>query len=595
LSSLQFSEDQLMNSRQLNGGIQSAIAPAVVLVALLFGQQTLAQSGTMSPVTDAMLQSPAPADWLMWRRTLDSWAFSPLTDINSANVATLERVWSHPLGSGVQESTPLIHDGRMFVPNNGDYIQAFDAASGELLWEYQREYPEGVRGGTNRNLAIWGNLIINGSGDNQMYALNAATGELVWENKVLEPTLPARASSGPIVADGKVITGRQCQPGATHNSCIITAHDAATGRELWRTRTIPRPGEPGGDTWGDVPLEERWHVGTWMVPSYDPELEMIYIGTSVTIPAPKFLLGGIDEQHLYHNSTLALNANTGEIVWYFQHVIDHWDLDHPFERLLVDTAVTPDPTEVQWINPNLTPGETRRVITGIPGKTGLVYTLDRVTGEFLWARSTVYQNVIQDIEVATGRAIVNPDMVFTHGEQMLTVCPGTNGGKNWPAGAYSPRTNAMYMPMQNMCMDATMRTAVRDPSLVYGFRSEYRLAPGVENVGAIWAISAETGKALWTHQQRAGVMSLVATGGGLIFGGDVAGSFKAFDERTGEVLWETDLGAPVSGYPVSFSVGNRQYVAVTTGPSLVAAASRRVAPELPPADAAAEIFVFALP
>jgi alcohol dehydrogenase (cytochrome c) len=571
----------------------SALAAAV---AVTFAPLAVAQTDRpFVPVTDAMLQNPDSGDWLMWRRTLDGWGYSPIEQIDARNVESLELVWQKPMGTGIQEATPLVYDGVMYVPNNGDYIQAFDAASGAAIWEYKRVYPEGVNGGTNRNLAIWGTTLIDGSSDNQIFALDARTGALVWETPVVAPTLRARASSGPIIADGKVITGRQCQPDATHESCIITAHDAKTGRELWRTRTIPRPGEPGDETWGDVPLEQRWHVGTWMVPSYDADLKRIYIGTSVTIPAPKFILGGNDKEHLYHNSTLALDPDTGEIVWYYQHVVDHWDLDHPFERLLVDTAVAPDPDAVPWINPRLRSGEERRVITGIPGKTGLVYTLDRVTGEFLWARPTVMQNVITSIDGVTGKANVNPEMLFTHKDQKLTVCPGTNGGKNWPAGAYSPETNAMYMPMQNMCMEATVQSGERDPSLVYGFRSEYIIAPGTDQVGTVWAVSAETGETLWHHEQRAGVMSLVATGGGLVFGGDVAGSFKAYDAKTGEILWETNLNAPVSGYPVSYAVDGRQYVAVTTGQSLVAGAARRVTPELPAADGGANIFVFALP
>jgi alcohol dehydrogenase (cytochrome c) len=573
-------------------------APLRWLSCALISAATLpavADDGDFVPVTDAMLQNPDPADWLMWRRTLDGWGYSPLDQIGKANVARLERVWSAPMGAGIQESTPLVYDGVMYVPNRGDYVQAFDAATGKPLWEYQRQFPEGVQGGTNRNLAIWGTTLIDAGGDNAMYALDARTGKLVWETQVLEPTLPARASSGPIVANGKVITGRQCQPAATHESCVITAHDAATGRELWRTRTIPRPGEPGDESWGDVPMEQRWHVGTWMVPSYDPELDRIYVGTSVTIPAPKFILGGNDKQHLYHNSTLALDAETGKIEWYYQHLLDHWDLDHPFERLLVDTVVAPDPDEVAWINPRVRSGEPRKVVTGIPGKTGIVYTLDRETGEFLWARPTIVQNVVSRIDGATGRVDVDPKMLFTRKDQTLTVCPGTNGGKNWPAGAYSPRTNAMYMPMQNMCMNATTQTDQRDPKLVYGFTSEPVIAPGTDRVGAVWAVSAETGATLWKHEQRAGVMSMVATGGGLVFGGDVAGYFRAFDEATGEVLWETQLGSPVSGYPVTFAVGGKQYVAVTTGPSLVAATARRVTPELPADSGGAEVFVFALP
>jgi PQQ-dependent dehydrogenase (methanol/ethanol family) len=547
------------------------------------------------PVTDAMLKNPAPGDWLMWRRTLNGWGYSPLTQIDKSNVAKLTRVWAHELGTGIQESTPLIYDGVMYVPGSGDHVQAFDAESGTKLWDYQREFPEGVRGGTNRNMAIWGTTLIDAGSDNSMYAIDARTGKLVWETQVLEPTLPARASSGPIIANGKVITGRQCQPQATHESCVITAHDAATGKELWRTRTIPRKGEPGDESWGDVPMEQRWHVGTWMVPSYDPDLDRIYVGTSVTIPAPKFILGGVDKQHLYHNSTLALNPADGKIVWYYQHLNDHWDLDHPFERLLVDTAVTPDPNEVAWINPRLRPGERRRVMTGIPGKTGIVYTLDRETGEFLWARPTVMQNVVKNIDGATGKVEVDPARVFTEKGQTLMVCPGTNGGKNWPAGAYSPRTNAMYMPMQNMCMNATVQSGERDPRLVYGFSSEYIGAPGADNIGVVWAISAEKGTTVWKHEQRVGVLSLAATGGGLVFGGDVAGNFRALDDATGKVLWETNIGAPVSGYPVSFAVDGKQYVAVTTGPSLVANASRRVTPELTGESPPSQVVVFALP
>jgi PQQ-dependent dehydrogenase (methanol/ethanol family) len=575
-----------------------------VMKALLLSSLLLGYIGTcvaadeeaeFVPVTDTMLKSPDAADWLMWRRTLDGWGFSPLDQIDRSNVARLEQVWTQPMGTGIQEATPLVYDGVMFVPNNSDYIQAFRADDGEPVWEYRRQFPEGFRGGTNRNLAIWGDTIINASSDNRIYALSATTGELVWETPVHEPDARARATSGPIVADGKIITGRQCQPDAGHEACVITAHDAKTGEELWRTRTIPRPGEPGDESWGDVPMEQRWHVGTWMVPSYDAELGLIYIGTSVTIPAPKFILGGNDAKHLYHNSTLALDADTGEIVWYYQHVVDHWDLDHPFERMLIDTAVAPDADAVAWINPALQPGERRKVITGIPGKTGIVYTLDRETGEFLWATPTVTQNVVAGIDGATGEVAVNREMLFTAVDQHLMVCPGTNGGKNWPAGAHSPRTGAMYFPLQNMCMDATTRTDQRDPSLVYGFSSEYRIAPGTDRVGSVWAIRAETGATLWKHEQRVGVMSLVATGGGLVFGGDVAGGFRAFDDETGEVLWETNLGAPVSGFPVSFGVDGKQYVAVTTGPSLVAMAARRMTPELPSDEAGAAVYVFALP
>ena len=547
------------------------------------------------PVTDAMLQKPEPGDWLAWRRTLDGWGYSPLNQINRTNVSRLKMVWTRGLiGPGNQEGTPLVHDGMMFIPNPGDNIQAVDATTGDLIWEYRRKLPEGVRPKTNRTLAMWGDLILNSSSDNFVYALDARTGALVWETKVLDANKRAPTSGGPIVANGKLITGRQCQPDAGRDSCVVTAHDAKTGKELWRFHTIPGPGEPGYESWGDVPMEQRWHVGTWMVPSYDPELNLIYVGTSVTIPAPKFTLGGNDKQHLYHNCTLAINADTGKIVWYYQHIVDHWDLDHPFERLLVDTVVAPRASDVRWINPRVKAGERRKVITGIPGKTGVVYTLDRQTGEFLWARPTVMQNVISNIDGATGSVTVNPEVLFTKINEEKFVCPGSSGGKNWPAGAYSPLTNAMYMPMQNMCMNATTTVDTRDPSKVYGIQMKQEFSIGADKVGTVWSISAETGQTLWKHEQRAGMLSLVATGGGLVFGGDSNGRFKALDDKSGAVLWETIVGSPASGYPISFAVAGKQYVAAIVGPSLEANSTRSLTPELK-TGIGPNIFVFALP
>jgi alcohol dehydrogenase (cytochrome c) len=565
-------------------------------LAVLGAWSAAAQTGDdFVPVTDKMLQNPAPGDWLSWRRTQNGWAFSPLDQINKRNVAKLTQVWTAPMGSGPQEATPLVYRGVMYVPNRGDYIQAFDGKSGQLLWEYKRKFPEGVMGSTNRSMAIWGTTLIDAGGDNQIYAVDARTGTLVWETPVHEPTVRAHATSGPLIAGGKIITGRQCQPDATFEGCVVTAHDAATGKELWRTHTIPQPGEPGNDSWGDVPMEQRWHVGTWMVPSFDPVLNKIYIGTSVTIPSAKFQLGGVDKQHLYHNSTLALDPATGKIVWYYQHLIDHWDLDHPFERILVDTAVAPKAGDVAWINPRIKPGERRKVVTGIPGKTGIVYTLDRETGEFLWARPTIFQNVVKSIDGATGKVTDDPERVYTHKDQSILVCPGMNGGKNWPAGAYSPRTHAMYMPMQNQCMNAKTQDDQRDPKLVYGLEQEQVLSPGSDKMGTIWAISVETGEVLWKRDQAAGVMSMVATNGGLVFGGDVAGNLTAYDGKTGAVLWQKNLGSAISGFPVVYAVGGKEYVAVTTGASGVYTNGRKFAPEVVTENTDSAVFVFALP
>ena len=390
-----------------------------------------------------------------------------------------------------------------------------------------------------------------------------------------------------------MISGRGCLPKGGPDTCVITAHDARTGAELWRRRTIPAPGEPGDETWGDVPFSERKHVGAWMVPSYDPALNLVYIGTSVTSPAPKLFLGGIDKKHLYHNSTLALDADTGEIVWYYQHLNDHWDLDHPFERILIDTVVAPDPNSVTWINPRLRPGEERKVITGIPGKTGIVYTLDRETGEFLWATPTVAQNVVSNIDGATGAVTENPEVVFRREGEEVLVCPTyVTGGKNHEAGAYSPVTKLMYFPLRNAC-SRMMASRERGGSL-YAIAKRDQIAPGTDQVGTVQAVSAETGEIVWKFEQRAGTTSLVATAGGLVFGGDGNGRFRAFDQDTGAVLWEINLGSSVTGFPISYAVDGQQYVAVSTGTSMSSGDNLRLTPELRPSKGN-NIFVFALP
>ena len=552
-----------------------------------------------APVTDAMLQNPADGDWLMWRRTLDGWGYSPLEQIDRGNVGDLRLVWTRALNPGSQQGTPLAYRGVLYMPNPGDVIQAIDAVTGDLIWEHRRDLPDDLSehmGGlatTKRTIAIHGRLLLDTTGDDYLMALDAATGEMVWETEVLDYTVnPALQTAGPIVAGGKVISGRSCRATATPDACVVTAHDARTGEELWRRRTIPGPGEPGDETWGDVPFEERKHVGTWMVPSYDPELNLVYIGTSVTSPAPKFMLGGPDIAHLYHNSTLALDADTGKIVWYYQHLNDDWDLDHPFERLLVDTAVAPDADAVAWINPRLRPGEVRKVMTGIPGKTGVVYTLDRETGEFLWANPTVAQNVITHIDGATGDVTENPEVIFSALGQERLACPSWAGGKDWEAGAYSPLTHTMYFPLRNACQ--RLLSTTEGGNTTYMLAARHQLAPGTDQLGTVRAIAVDTGATRWLHEQRAATMSLVATGGRLIFGGDANGRFRAFDQDTGAVLWEINLGSPVTGYPITFAVGGRQYVAVSTGTAANASINLRMTPELRPSFGN-NLFVFALP
>ena len=552
----------------------------------------------ITPITDEMLRTPADADWLMWRRTYNGWGYSPLAQVNNRNVAKLRLVWARAQPVGIQEGTPLAYQGMLLMPTPGGGVQAFDAARGTLKWDYHRapspppssssSAGPGVRPATaQRALSVYATNVYATTQDGHIVALDMASGKLVWDTEVLDnQKYPANVSAGTLVIKGMVVEGRACALRSPPQACVIVALDANTGKQLWSTPTIAGPDDPNSASWGDVPYDQRHHVSTWMLPSYDPTLDLIYFGTSDTSPEPKFLLGGNDRSHLYHDSTLALAPATGKIVWYYQHFVDHWDLDSTFERYVVDSAVRPDPKEVPWINPALKPGERRQVVTGIPSKTGIVYTLDARTGEFLWARPTTKQTVIDHIDGATGKAITNPDALFTAVEQKHFLCPSPGGGKDWPAGAYSPITRTMYFPLQNTCGDFAATTAA--------VTVNQALTPGESNVGNVFGIAVDTGKTAWKYQQRAATTSLVATGGSLLFGGDDAGHFRAFDQKSGRVLWDVNLGAAVSGYPISFAVAGKQYVAVATGPSLISGLLMRLTPELETGQGSM-LFVFALP
>lgn len=548
------------------------------------------------PVSSASLEDPSPGDWLMYRRTYNAWAHSPLSEINRRNVSALRLAWSRAMEPGEQEITPLVYDGVMYLANPGDVIQALDATTGDLIWEYRREP---VTSGKTRirNIAIYDDKIFHFTkGEAHLIAVNARTGALVWEVPV-----DGNFSSGPIVVNGMVVSGRSCSAVDGPDACYIAAYDPVTGAEIWRVHTIPRPEEHGGDTWGDLAYPDRRHVGAWGVGSYDPQLNRIFWGTSVPAPSLERVRGTPGGNVLYSNSTLALDAEDGSIVWFYQHLPrDNWDLDHVFERYLIDTPVIPDRGSVNWINSGGISKEPRSIVTGIPGKTGIIYTLDRGTGEFLWARETLNQNVVTEIDGESGTVQINEQLVVDAHEEIL-VCPARSGGKNWPAGTYSPRTGLLYQPQQNLCMRHTGSTETARPEDGYATTVRFVEDPSIDDkpypVGRVDAVTVDTGETRWLHQQRAGMISgLVSTGGGLVFGGDVNRRFKAFDDLTGEVLWETILSAPVSAHPVSYEAGGRQYIAVAVGGG-TAEPERRVLslhPEIKPSRGINAIFVFAL-
>lgn len=523
-----------------------------------------------TPVTDGTLLEPPAEDWLMWRRTYDHWGYSPLDQIDRTNVGELRLAWAWTMEPGKQETTPLIHDGVMFLIQACDVVEALDARTGTLIWEYRRPRVEAPASHAcaNRNGVLYGERLYLGTHDAALVALDVHTGEVVWEKVLADWRLGYHYSGGPQIIKGRVVAGMS---GCYHinSSCWISAHDAETGEEVWRTATIPGEGEYGSESWGSVPAEERLGASAWIAPSYDPDLDLIFYGTAVPIQWGANQRGTGAGDVLYTNSTLALDPDTGEIVWYFQHLAgDEWDMDHPFPRLLVETEVAPDPDVVDWVNPAIVSGERRKVVTGIPGKPGVVWTLDAATGEFLWARATNPQNVIVGVDIEKRRGIPNPELKLKQvGEQMF-VCPSVYGGINWQAIAYSPEANALIAPTNNVCMNYTLQDTEPAPGEHHGSaRIQFVPAPGAEDeIGLLTAIDVATGRTKWQLRQRPGFGgSVLTTGGGLAFVSDDARRFRAFDVETGDVLWEQILNSTAGGYPVTYMVDGVQYLAIGSG------------------------------
>ena len=558
------------------------------------------------PLTTEMFVKPKADNWITYRNNYGLWGYSALKQVHAGNVASLKMVWSRAMEDGPQEVEPYVYNGVMFLYHARDIVQALDATTGDLLWEYKRKLPANIGSTTGsinryRNLALYADKVFIATQDAYLVALDAKTGQMVWETKRGDYMDKVAATAGPVVVEGKLITGTRCDPSSPlSGGCYVTAHDARNGEEVWRVHTIAKPGEAGGDTWGDLPVEERKHASAWMVGSYDPELKLVYWGTGVTGLGRDVLFGKGNPDLLYTNSTLAVDAITGKRVWYYQHLPrDYRDLDHAFERMIVETSVAPDPREVPWINPRLKPGERRKVITGIPGKTGIVWTLDAKTGEFLWARPTTPQTVMTGVDLATGKPIVNePNPPADGDDNPVISCPHLFGGKNQPSGAYSPDTNAMYMPLHNAC---SIIPAQRMRNAPTGFISgSMTYVPGADpataKIGRLEAISASTGKTIWKYEQRAPMYSSVlTTGGNLVFNGDFVRRFRAFNAENGRILWETILSGPVTARPVTYSVGGRQYVAVGAGGNSLGSAFLGLTPELKSTGGSNVLYVFALP
>jgi alcohol dehydrogenase (cytochrome c) len=541
-----------------------------IFTAAPFTPSLLSQVLEFKPVTESVLTNPDPADWLMINRTFNQHRFSPLNQINKNNVGQLRMAWTRGLPAGTQETTPIVYRGIIYMYVPGASVQAVDGTNGDLIWEYQRDYPKGVnpQAARNKNIGIYEDMIYFAAPDGVLIALDAKTGAVRWETKVDHG---GQTAGGMLVADGKVITSRTCEM-AKRENCFIAAHDAKTGKEVWKFYVTAAPGEPGGDTWADMPVDQR-AAGPWGLPgSYDPKRKLIYWGVANPNPYTRLTRHGRHDAvpftapvNLYSNSTLALDISTGKLAWYYQELPgDDWDADHNQERILVRARVNPDPKHVKWIAHAVPRNQERDLVVTV-GEGGGMFVVDQESGKFLWANPFPYDDPninMNHIDLETGQTRVNPDKLFKKdGDKILGCYHNTRG--LWSI-AYSPKNNSLYVPFQDQCLTMTANLKTKAG---WGPRGGV-MRPGIDpnKFMNLAKINLSTGEMRVLHSQpQPANGSALTTAGDLVFWGDLNRRFRAFDADTGKILWESVVGGMVMTSTVTYAVNGKQYVLVNTG------------------------------
>jgi alcohol dehydrogenase (cytochrome c) len=542
------------------------------------------------PVTAERLAKPEDNNWLMIRRTYDGWGYSPLEQITPANVAKLKPVWVFSTGEGrVHESAPIVNNGVMFVTTPNNQVIAIDATSGNLLWRYRRPRVPGalVPHDTSRGVALYGDKVYFAAGEAIVVALDAKTGRERWTTTVADNKAAYYISLAPLVAGGKLMVGTS--GGEFGIRGFVAALDLDTGKELWRTYTIPAPGEPGSETWSG----DQWKTGgapVWVTGNYDPETNIAYWGTGNGSPWIGDQRSGRD--NLYVTSTIAIDVATGAIKGHHQyHPNDSWDWDEVSPPILVDYKRN---------------GRTVKGLIDV-ARDGYLWFLERSTGPitFVEGKPYVYQNVFKSLDPVTGRPDV--DLARKPGTgKSAEYCPNAHGGKNWPPIAFSPKTRMIYIPANNNLCGSTIGEPPsayvpgRSYAGVSGFGSS--VAPGGDHFGEVQAWNVDTGQRVWTHKYARSPNwgSMLATSGGLVFtGGTADRKFHAFDATTGKLLWEFPTNSGILAPPSSFTVGGKQFIAVESGwggdaRGMQAALNRLFPGDYPEVPEGGAVWVFAL-
>jgi alcohol dehydrogenase (cytochrome c) len=542
------------------------------------------------PVTAARLLEPEDGNWLMIRRTYDGWGYSPLEQITTSNVAGLKPVWSMRTGvDRVHEAAPLVNNGVMFVSTPANQVLALEAATGRVLWRYVRPRPAGVfvLHDTNRGVALLGDRLYYAAAEAVLVALDVKTGKEVWATTVADNSSAYYLTLAPLVAQGKVLVG--ASGGEFGVRGFIAAFDAATGKEAWRTYTVPAPGEPGSETW---PKGEQWKTGgapVWVTGNYDPETNLAFFGTGNGGPWMGDQRPG---DNLYVGSTVAVDVATGRIKGHFQYnPNESWDWDEVSPPIVVDYRRG---------------GRTIKGLVNV-ARNGYIWFLERTAGPIRFVDGTpfVTNNVYRRLDPKTGRPDVDPARKPGTG-RTAEFCPSPHGGKNWPPIAFSPKTRMIYIPANNnICGTLTGVPVQYSPGRSFSGAMSGRpfAAPGAKHVGGeVQAWNVDTGRRVWVHEydKTPNWGSMLATGGGLVFtGGTNDRKVHAFDASTGKLLWEVQTSSGIVAPPTTFMVGGRQYLAVHSGwggdPRGMQNTLNRIFPgQYPPVPEGGSITVYAL-